>query len=44
LAAETEFKLQVVARPEGRLALVTVDNGEDHTKPTVFGRGAFQSG
>jgi 3-hydroxyacyl-CoA dehydrogenase/enoyl-CoA hydratase/carnithine racemase len=23
---------------------VTVDNGEDHTKPTVFGRSAFESG
>jgi 3-hydroxyacyl-CoA dehydrogenase/enoyl-CoA hydratase/carnithine racemase len=42
--AETEFKLQVVARPEGRIALVTVDNGEDYTKPTVFGRSAFESG
>jgi 3-hydroxyacyl-CoA dehydrogenase/enoyl-CoA hydratase/carnithine racemase len=41
---ETEFKLQVVTRPEGRVALVTVDNGEDHTKPTVFGRSAFESG
>jgi 3-hydroxyacyl-CoA dehydrogenase/enoyl-CoA hydratase/carnithine racemase len=42
--AETEFKLQAVERPEGRVALVTVDNGEDHTKPTVFGRSAFESG
>jgi 3-hydroxyacyl-CoA dehydrogenase/enoyl-CoA hydratase/carnithine racemase len=42
--AETEFKLQSVTRPEGRIALVTVDNGEDHTKPTVFGRSAFESG
>jgi 3-hydroxyacyl-CoA dehydrogenase/enoyl-CoA hydratase/carnithine racemase len=42
--AETEFKLQAVERPEGRIALVTVDNGEDHTKPTVFGRSAFESG
>jgi 3-hydroxyacyl-CoA dehydrogenase/enoyl-CoA hydratase/carnithine racemase len=42
--AETEFKLQVVTRPEGRLALVTVDNGEDYTKPTVFGRSALESG
>jgi 3-hydroxyacyl-CoA dehydrogenase/enoyl-CoA hydratase/carnithine racemase len=41
---ETEFKLQVVTRPEGRVALVTVDNGEDYTKPTVFGRGALESG
>jgi 3-hydroxyacyl-CoA dehydrogenase/enoyl-CoA hydratase/carnithine racemase len=42
--AETEFKLQAVTTPEGRVALVTVDNGEDHTKPTVFGRSAFESG
>ena len=41
---ETEFKLQVVTRPEGRVALVTVDNGEDYTKPTVFGRSALESG
>jgi 3-hydroxyacyl-CoA dehydrogenase/enoyl-CoA hydratase/carnithine racemase len=41
---ETEFKLQVVTRPEGRIALVTVDNGEDHTKPTVFARSAIESG
>jgi 3-hydroxyacyl-CoA dehydrogenase/enoyl-CoA hydratase/carnithine racemase len=41
---DTEFKLQAVERPEGRVALVTVDNGEDHTKPTVFGRRAFESG
>jgi 3-hydroxyacyl-CoA dehydrogenase/enoyl-CoA hydratase/carnithine racemase len=41
---ETEFKLQTVTTPEGSLALVTVDNGEDHTKPTVFGRSAFESG
>jgi 3-hydroxyacyl-CoA dehydrogenase/enoyl-CoA hydratase/carnithine racemase len=41
---DTEFKLQAVERPEGRVALVTIDNGEDHTKPTVFGRSAFESG
>jgi 3-hydroxyacyl-CoA dehydrogenase/enoyl-CoA hydratase/carnithine racemase len=42
--ADTEFKLQVVTRPEGRVALLTVDNGEDYRKPTVFGRSAFESG
>jgi 3-hydroxyacyl-CoA dehydrogenase/enoyl-CoA hydratase/carnithine racemase len=42
--AETEFKLQSLDRPEGRVALVTIDNGEDHTKPTAFGRSAFESG
>jgi 3-hydroxyacyl-CoA dehydrogenase/enoyl-CoA hydratase/carnithine racemase len=35
----TEFKL----RRAGDVALVTIDNGEDHTKPTVFGRSAFES-
>jgi 3-hydroxyacyl-CoA dehydrogenase/enoyl-CoA hydratase/carnithine racemase len=30
--------------PEGRaVALVTIDNGEDHTKPTFFGRAALES-
>jgi 3-hydroxyacyl-CoA dehydrogenase/enoyl-CoA hydratase/carnithine racemase len=37
--AETEFKL---ARA-GDLALVTIDNGEDYTKPTFFGRAALES-
>jgi 3-hydroxyacyl-CoA dehydrogenase/enoyl-CoA hydratase/carnithine racemase len=36
---ETEFKLQRV----GDLALVTIDNGEDWTRPTVFGRAAMES-
>ena len=35
----TEFKLQRV----GEIALVTIDNGEDHTKPTTFGRAALES-
>jgi 3-hydroxyacyl-CoA dehydrogenase/enoyl-CoA hydratase/carnithine racemase len=41
----TEFKLTRVARPDadGSLALLTIDNGADHTKPTVFGRYAFES-
>ena len=30
--------------PDGvRVALVTIDNGEDHTKPTFFGRSALKS-
>jgi 3-hydroxyacyl-CoA dehydrogenase/enoyl-CoA hydratase/carnithine racemase len=37
--AETEFRLQRV----DDLALVTIDNGEDWTKPTMFGRHAFES-
>jgi 3-hydroxyacyl-CoA dehydrogenase/enoyl-CoA hydratase/carnithine racemase len=36
---ETEFKL---ARA-GDVALVTIDNGDDHTKPTFFGRVALAS-
>src|SRR3954447_5917300 len=41
----TEFKLASVAMPElsRPLALVTIDNGADHTKPTFFGRQAFRS-
>jgi 3-hydroxyacyl-CoA dehydrogenase/enoyl-CoA hydratase/carnithine racemase len=37
--ADTEFKL---ARA-GDVAVVTIDNGEDHTKPTFFSRGALAS-
>jgi 3-hydroxyacyl-CoA dehydrogenase/enoyl-CoA hydratase/carnithine racemase len=41
---ETEFKLvRVEVDDAGALALVTIDNGEDHTKPTFFGRAALQS-
>ncbi len=36
---DTEFKL---ARA-GRIALVTIDNGEDYTKPTFFSRAALES-
>jgi 3-hydroxyacyl-CoA dehydrogenase/enoyl-CoA hydratase/carnithine racemase len=32
-----------VETEKGPLALVTIDNGADHTKPTVFGRSAFES-
>ena len=39
----TEFKLNRVETRLGPLALVTIDNGADHTKPTVFGRSAFES-
>jgi len=37
--AETAFKLQRAAD----VALVTIDNGEDHTKPSTFGRAALES-
>jgi 3-hydroxyacyl-CoA dehydrogenase/enoyl-CoA hydratase/carnithine racemase len=40
---KTEFKLNRVDTRLGPLALVTMDNGEDYTRPTVFGRGAFES-
>jgi enoyl-CoA hydratase/carnithine racemase len=41
---DTEFKLARVEVPEaGVVALVTIDNGEDHTKPTFFGRPALES-
>jgi 3-hydroxyacyl-CoA dehydrogenase/enoyl-CoA hydratase/carnithine racemase len=40
---ETEFKLSSVEAEAGPLALVTIDNGEDYTKPTVFGRAALES-
>ena len=36
---DTEFKL---ART-GDVAIVTIDNGADHTKPTFFSRGALES-
>ncbi|HET8607394.1 MAG TPA: 3-hydroxyacyl-CoA dehydrogenase NAD-binding domain-containing protein [Gaiellaceae bacterium] len=35
----TEFKLRRV----GRIAILTVDNGEDHTKPTTLDLAAFDS-
>jgi 3-hydroxyacyl-CoA dehydrogenase/enoyl-CoA hydratase/carnithine racemase len=41
--AETEFKLAPVDTRAGRIALVTIDNGEDWTKPTTFGRAALES-
>ena len=40
---DTQFHLRRVETEAGPLALVTIDNGADHTKPTVFGRSAFES-
>jgi enoyl-CoA hydratase/carnithine racemase len=37
--ADTVFKLNAA----GRVALVTIDNGEDYRKPTTLGRTAFES-
>jgi len=40
---ETEFKLARVATAQGPIALVTIDNGDDHKKPTTLGRSALES-
>jgi len=40
---ETEFKLNRVETTAGLVALVTMDNGADYTKPTVLARGALES-
>ena len=37
--ADTVFHLN----PAGRIAIVTIDNGEDYRKPTTLGRSAFES-
>ena len=41
--SDTVFTLNRVESRVGPIALVTVDNGEDHTKPTTLGRSAFAS-
>jgi 3-hydroxyacyl-CoA dehydrogenase/enoyl-CoA hydratase/carnithine racemase len=41
---DTVFHLRHVETPAGALALVTIDNGEDWTKPPSLGRSAFESG
>jgi 3-hydroxyacyl-CoA dehydrogenase/enoyl-CoA hydratase/carnithine racemase len=43
VSGRTEFKLNRVESRVGRIALVTVDNGQDHTRPTTFGSSAFES-
>src|SRR5688572_12148613 len=40
---DTEFKLARAETAPGPVALVTIDNGEDWTKPTTFGRAALES-
>lgn len=41
---QTRFKLQYHRSAKaGRLAIVTMDNGYDHTRPNVFGEGALRS-
>jgi 3-hydroxyacyl-CoA dehydrogenase/enoyl-CoA hydratase/carnithine racemase len=39
MAGDTVFHLNAA----GRTAIVTIDNGEDHRKPTTLGRSAFES-
>jgi len=39
----TRFHLTYAARPVGRLALLTMDNGADHAKPNTFGAEALDS-
>ena len=39
----SEFKLQIITGDDSRLALVTLDNGEDWTKPTTLGPAALES-
>ena len=40
----SEFKVRTYDSPKaGRLAIVTMDNGEDHTKPTTFGEQELRS-
>ncbi len=41
----TEAKLRLVDLPgaAGRAALITLDNGQDHTKPNTFGLGGLRS-
>jgi len=43
MSGHTQFFVQPVETRVGRVALVTIDNGEDHTKPSTFGRAAFES-
>ncbi len=39
----TQFRLQRVETPVGAIALVTMDNGEDWSKPNTFGEAALRS-
>ncbi len=41
--SHTEFKLTTAERPVGRIAILTMDNGHDHTKPNTFGEEALAS-
>jgi 3-hydroxyacyl-CoA dehydrogenase/enoyl-CoA hydratase/carnithine racemase len=39
----TSFYLRTIETDAGSIALVTMDNGADYTKPNVFGRAALES-
>ena len=41
--SDTVFKLNSVSTRVGPIALVTIDNGEDHSKPTTLGRSGLES-
>ena len=41
--SETSFRLARTDTAAGPVALVTIDNGEDHTRPTTLGRAALES-
>lgn len=41
--SNTQFHVNYAARLDGRIAIVTMDNGEDHRKPTTFGEEALRS-
>jgi 3-hydroxyacyl-CoA dehydrogenase/enoyl-CoA hydratase/carnithine racemase len=41
--ADTVFKLTRTSSAAGPIALLTIDNDEDYTKPTTFGRSALES-
>ncbi len=43
MAEATQFFVQRVDTRVGPVALVTIDNGADHTKPSTFGRHALES-
>ncbi len=43
MSDHTRFLVTYARRPVGRLALVTMDNGADHTRPNTFGTAALES-
>ena len=43
MSGDTQFFVQPAETRVGRIALITIDNGEDYTKPSTFGRAAFES-